>query len=177
MIINLFFFLPTQFVGMFAWKKMLKKGSRTDVKMRALKGTQTILLLVLAVIGTIGFGLVLNGVDSWFTSVMQRNQSIYGYFTQIFGERTALVGPLIDSSTEVLQLLAQLFMILAFVEQWLLWILTDVITIFMWLMVIIADPQSVSWAVPTLIMWIAYLINAVYGWRNWRSGAREEATL
>jgi nicotinamide mononucleotide transporter len=177
MLINIVYFLPTQFIGLAAWKKMMKKGSKTDVKMRELTLLQTIVLIAGAVIGTILFGLLLNGVDNWFTTVMRRNQSIYAYFAQLFGLRMKLAGPIVDASTEVLQVLAQIFMILAFAEQWLLWIMTNVITIIMWAIVIIADPTSVSWAVPTLIMWIAYLINSVYGYCNWRKGAKAETGL
>ncbi|MDR2750810.1 MAG: nicotinamide riboside transporter PnuC, partial [Clostridiales bacterium] len=99
MIINIFFFLPTQFIGIVAWKKMLQKGSKTDVKMRQLTQTQSALLLVAALVLTIVFGLALDGVDSFFTNSMQRSQSIYSYFTDITG--FPLLGPILDSSTEV----------------------------------------------------------------------------
>ena len=114
-------------------------------------------------------------VNNWFTISLQRNQSIYGYFALLFGVNLPLIGPIVDASTEVLQVLAQIFMILAYAEQWILWILTNVITIAMWIIVMIADPASVSWSAPTLIMWIAYLINAGYGYYNWRKGAISEA--
>jgi nicotinamide mononucleotide transporter len=177
MLINLAYFLPTQFIGMLAWKKMMKQGSKTDVKMRKLTSAQTALLIVGSVIATVLLGLLLNGVNNWFTSVMQRNQSIYAYFAQLFGLNITLAGPIVDASTEVLQVLAQIFMILAFAEQWLLWIMTNVITVIMWAIVIIADPTSASWAAPTLIMWIAYLINSGYGYYNWRKGAKAEALI
>jgi nicotinamide mononucleotide transporter len=173
MIINIFYFLPTQFIGIVAWKKMLQKGSKSDVKMRQLTAKQSAILLACALVLTIVFGLALNGVDSFFTKSMQRNQSIYSYFTDLTG--FSLVGPILDSSTEVLQVLAQIFMIMAFAEQWLLWILTNIITIAMWAVVVIADPESASWAVPTLVMWIAYLINSVYGYVNWKRGAKKSA--
>jgi nicotinamide mononucleotide transporter len=105
---------------------------------------------------------------------MKRNVSIYGYFEKIFGTGAVLVGPTLDFATEVTQILAQIFMVLAFAEQWVFWIITNIITIVMWAIVIIADPSSVSWALPTLIMWIAYLINSIYGFVMWRRGAENE---
>ena len=105
---------------------------------------------------------------------MKRNVSIYSYFEHVFGEKAVLVGPILDSSTEVSQVLGQLLMVLAFAEQWIFWIVTNVITIIMWAIVIIADPSSISWALPTLIMWIAYLINSLYGWFMWKRGANYE---
>lgn len=177
MLLNLGYFLPTQFIGIFAWKKMMKPGSMTDVKMRRLTATQTFFLLVGSIVATILFGLFLSRVDNWFTINMQRNHSIYNYFALLFGVNFKLAGPILDASTEILQILAQIFMILAFAEQWILWILTNIITVIMWIIVIVADPSSASWSVPTLIMWIAYLVNSGYGYYNWRKGAKPELAV
>lgn len=173
-IINIAYFLPTQFIGLFFWKKRLKTGSKADVKMRKLTARQAMYIIALGTIVTIGFGFFLHYVDNWFTDVMKRNISIYGYFEQILGSNATLAGPILDSATEVTQILAQLFMVLAFAEQWVFWIITNVITIIMWAVVIVADPSSVSWALPTLIMWIAYLVNSIYGYIMWIRGAESE---
>jgi nicotinamide mononucleotide transporter len=173
-IINIAYFLPTQFVGLLFWKTRLKSGSNADVKMRKLTAKQALYIIGLGFIAAVGFGLCLHFVDNWFTDVMKRNVSIYNYFEQVFGTGAILVGPFLDSATEVTQVLAQLFMVLAFAEQWILWIITNIITIIMWFVVIVADPSSISWALPTLMMWIAYLINSIYGWIMWRRGAGHE---
>jgi hypothetical protein len=31
------------------------------------------------------------------------------------------------------------------------------------------------WALPTLIMWIAYFINSIYGYANWKKWAAKDA--
>jgi nicotinamide mononucleotide transporter len=173
-IINIFYFLPTQFIGMAFWKTRLKKESKTDVMMRKLTPKQLLLILLGGVAAAVVFGMLLHGVDSWFTGAMKRNESIYAYFETMFGGGAFLAGPILDSSTEVTQILAQIFMVLAFAEQWIFWIITNVITIAMWIIVIVADPASASWAVPTLIMWTAYLVNSVYGWVIWKRGASNE---
>lgn len=171
-IINIVYFLPTQFIGLLFWKARLK--SKVDVKMRKLTVKQAICVIILSLIVAVGFGLCLHYVDNWFTEVLKRNVSIYNYFEQIFGTGAVFVGPFLDSATEVTQVFAQIFMVLAFVEQWIFWIITNIITIIMWGAVIIADPSSISWALPTLIMWIAYLINSIYGWYVWKKGADGE---
>jgi nicotinamide mononucleotide transporter len=173
-IINIAYFLPTQFIGLFFWRRRLESGSKADVKMRKLTVKQAICIITLGFIVTVGFGLFLHYVDNWFTEVMKRNVSIYSYFEKMFGASAVLVGPTLDSATEVTQVLAQIFMVLAFAEQWVFWIITNIITIVMWTIVIVADPSSVSWALPTLIMWIAYLINSIYGFAVWRRGAENE---
>ncbi len=173
-IINIAYFLPTQFIGMLFWNRRLRGGSMVDVEMRKLTMKQSIYIIALGLIVTVIFGLLLHYVDNWFTEVMKRNVSIYSYFEKLFGTGAVLVGPTLDSATEVTQILAQIFMVLAYAEQWVFWIITNIITIAMWVIVIVADPASVSWALPTLIMWIAYLINSIYGFRTWRRGADNE---
>jgi len=173
-IINIAYFLPTQFVGLLFWKRRLKKGSKEDVRMRKLTPKQVVYTITLGLIVTVIFGLFLHNVDNWFTEVMKRNISIYNYFINAFGAGATLTGPILDSATEVTQILAQIFMVLAFAEQWIFWIITNIITIVMWTIVIVADPSSISWALPTLIMWIAYLVNSIYGFAMWRKGAENE---
>lgn len=170
-IINIAFFLPTQFIGLYFWNKRLKSGSKADVNMRKLSLKQATPIIAFGIIVAIGFGMFLHLVDNWFTDVMKRNVSIYSYFEQMFGSKFVFVGPILDSTTEVTQILAQIFMVLAFAEQWVFWILTNVISIGMWAVVMVADPSSVSWALPTLIMWVAYLINSIYGYVMWKKGA------
>jgi nicotinamide mononucleotide transporter len=169
MMLNWFFFVPFQFIGFYVWKNRLKTNSKTDVQARRLSGKQWLIVIVGGAAVIIGFGLVLNSVDSWFTTAMKRNESIYTYLNQITG--VPLFGPLFDSSTEVFQILAQLLMTWAFAEQWPLWMVNNVITILMWVIVAIADPSMLPMAVTTCVMWVAYLINSGYGWHVWRAEA------
>ena len=95
---------------------------------------------------------------------------MYGTIAKVFG--IPLLGPMFDSSTEVLQIIAQILLIKRMAEQWPLWIATNVITIIMWVAVMIADPTSIPYALPTFIMWVAYLINSVYGTKVWYRDVR-----
>jgi nicotinamide mononucleotide transporter len=83
------------------------------------------------------------------------------------------MGPLLDSSTVILQIVAQILMILMFAEQWPFWIATNVITITIWGIVIITDQKSYAYAIPTLIMWVAFLVNSSYGATNWFKKAKQ----
>jgi nicotinamide mononucleotide transporter len=173
MLLNLFYFLPFQLIGFIWWRKHLRKGSQTEVTMRKLSLRQAVGIGIVGIAATLGFGLVLYKVDSWFTNAMKRNVSIYTYFDQTF--HIPFLGVVLDASTEVLQIAAQLLMTIAFAEQWIMWILTNIITIVMWATVIIADKSTIAWALPTLIMWIAYLVNSFYGYINWLRGAKANA--
>lgn len=56
-------------------------------------------------------------------------------------------------------------MMLRYREQWLLWIIIDIITVIMW--VLVGDLVMVT-------MWSVYLINAFYGYHNWTKMAKEK---
>ena len=49
-------------------------------------------------------------------------------------------------------------------EQWFFWIMVDVLSIIMWAYIFITSGGDVS----MLVMWSAFLVNAVYGYYNWR---------
>ncbi|MCX7745341.1 MAG: nicotinamide riboside transporter PnuC [Clostridia bacterium] len=171
MIINLFYFLPFQFIGFIWWQKHLKPNSKEFVVMRKLSPKQFISISLGGIIAAILFGMALFKLDNWFITAMKRNISIYNYLDNMF--HIPYLGAIFDASSEVLQIIAQILMVLAYAEQWIMWILTNVITIIMWLTVIISDRSSLPWSLPTLIMWIAYLINSTYGYFNWLKGAKQ----
>lgn len=70
---------------------------------------------------------------------------------------------LLDSITTVLSIVAFLLQIGRFMEQWILWIIINVFSITMWSL-LLGTPQG---SVTMIIMFSAYLINGVYGFRNW----------
>lgn len=170
MLLNLGYFLPFQLIGYIWWNKHLRNGSNNTVIMRRLNWKQAVGITAGGIVATGVFGYLLTQLDGWFFNVMKRNQSIYEYIDNIF--HVPFLGAIFDASTETLQVIAQILMTLAFVEQWILWILVNIITIIMWITVIVADPTSIAWAMPTLLMWVAYLVNSVYGYINWLRGAK-----
>lgn len=170
MMLNFFFFLPFQFIGYWAWKKRLKPESKTDITVRKLNAKQWLVLILGGGAVLVAFGLILNGVDSWFTTAMRRNESIYTYINDLTG--VPLFGPMFDSSTEIFQIVAQFLMTWGFVEQWPLWAINNIITIAMWTVVGFADPTLAPMAIVTAIMWVAYLVNSIYGWVVWNREAK-----
>ncbi|MDO4925049.1 MAG: nicotinamide riboside transporter PnuC [Turicibacter sp.] len=70
---------------------------------------------------------------------------------------------LIDSITTVLSIVAFLLQIGRFMEQWILWMIINVFSITMWSL-LLGTPEG---SVTMIIMFSAYLINGVYGFRNW----------
>lgn len=172
MLLNLFYFLPFQFIGFYWWTKNLRSFSNEFVVMKKLNVKQAIITTIGGIIATVLLGVALFKMDNWFVTAMKRNVSIYQYIDGVF--HIPYLGAIFDASTEILQIVAQILMTLAYAEQWLLWILTNIITIIMWVTVIIADKSSIAWAAPTVVMWCAYLVNSVYGYINWLRGASVE---
>lgn len=136
--------------------------------MRKLNVKQIAIILLVGSIFALLFGLLLNYVDYWLFDLLKRNSPIYQYIFQVTGLH---IGGILDGSTEILQIIATILMILSYREQWLFWILTNIISINLWVMVFIADPLSIGYVAPIIIMWVAYLINSFYGFYEWDKGA------
>ncbi|MFP3416446.1 nicotinamide riboside transporter PnuC, partial [Bacillus sp. SIMBA_074] len=59
--------------------------------------------------------------------------------------------PFVDSLTAILSILAMIFMVKRLVEQWVVWVIIDIFTIYMWLVAFMADGNDIS----ILVMWCA----------------------
>ena len=71
--------------------------------------------------------------------------------------------PFVDSISTVFSIIAMVLMAWRFMEQWVLWIIVDVVSVIMWIVVLAKGGTDIS----VLLMWTAYLINAIYGFINW----------
>ena len=138
--LNALYYLPMQFIGYFAWKKRVDDA---QVRARRLSMKQRILVASGCVVLTVALGLLL----------------------QCFGDGQ----PFKDSATTVLSIVAQALMAMAFMEQWVLWILTNVISVVMW---VIFVAQGKPHAALMVIMWSFYLLNSINGLRVWLTLSR-----
>ena len=62
-----------------------------------------------------------------------------------------------------LSVLAMLLSVRRLMEQWIVWIVVDVVTVFMWF----ADYQKGGTDIATLLMWCIYLLNAMVMFVKW----------
>ncbi len=60
-------------------------------------------------------------------------------------------------------------------EQWIFWAATNVVSIAIWAIIAIGDPTSYAYSIPTLVMWVAFLINSINGLVHWYKGSKEIA--
>jgi len=114
------------------------------VEMRSLTTKSKVLTAIICVLGTLalGFGLSL-----------------------ITGQNT----PYIDATTNVLSVVATILMVQRYKEQWTLFIILNIFTIIMWSIRTLAGSSN---GTIMIVMWSAYLVNAVYGYYNWNKGAK-----
>lgn len=128
------FYLVTMVWGIFLWKKNMQKNEdgTSDVKAKKFNWWQWLLSIVFTIIATVIMGYVLDNIGS--------NQAY------------------LDAATNVMAIFAQLLMIWRYREQWIWWVVIDVICTIMWFNV-------GNWSM--VAMYIAWTINALYGWYNW----------
>lgn len=128
---TLYVYIPAQFIGYFLWKaNMQKEQNSAAVIAKALTVKGWIGLLAFLSIGTLLFVELLN---------------YYG------GSSTGL-----DGLSTIIVIAAQVLMVLRYREQWLLWIVLNIISIALW-----AENTAMY------VMYSAYLLNSLYGYYNW----------
>lgn len=149
--LNALYYVPMQFIGWWQWRKRgaamseaEAAGGSVQVKARRFTWHQRILLALGCAAGVIAGGYVL----------------------QHFGDPQ----PFKDSATTVLSIVAQALMALAFMEQWALWIITNVISVAMWIICVV---RGEAHAAVMVIMWVFYLLNSLNGFRVWLKLSKE----
>ena len=149
--LNAFYYVPMQFIGWWQWRKRGaamsagEAGERSvQVKARRFSWQQRLLLALGSAAAVIACGYVLKH----------------------FGDPQ----PFKDSATTVLSIIAQALMALAFMEQWALWIITNIISVAMWS---ICVARGEAHAAVMVIMWVFYLLNSLNGFRVWLRLSKE----
>ncbi len=148
--LNALYYLPMQFIGWWQWRKRgaalseaETDGKGVQVQARRFDWRQRILLAVGCVTAVVAVGFLLRH----------------------FGDPQ----PFKDSATTVLSIVAQALMALAFMEQWALWIITNIISVVMWSVCVVRGDAHSGVMV---IMWSFYLLNSINGLRVWMKLSR-----
>lgn len=135
------FYLVTMIWGIFVWKRNSSVDSNGSSNVKALKFTPK--MWALSIIGTI-----------ICTAIM-------GYCLTEIGSHQAYT----DAATNVLAIFAQLLMVKRYREQWIWWIVIDLLCIKLWFV-------AGNWSM--VAMYVAWTINCVYGWYNWSKLNKEQ---
>ena len=143
--LNALYYVPMQFIGWWQWRKRGAAVSQEEagdgtVQVRARRFTwiQRAFLALGCLFAVVIFGLLL--------------------------EHLGDPQPFKDSTTTVLSIVAQALMALAFMEQWALWIITNIVSVIMWTVCLV---RGEAHAGVMVIMWAFYLLNSLNGFRVW----------
>lgn len=141
--LNLLFFAPMNVIGFLKWRKNMADDSVVEMRALSLKGFMVSIIISIVCILLMGFGL-----------------------SFIPGQKT----PYIDATTNILSIVATFLMTFRYREQWIYYIVLNVFTVLMWT---IRWINGSSDGMIMVLMWSAYLINAVYGYINWTRGSKK----
>ena len=151
-VLNAFYYVPMQFIGYWQWRKRgaavseaQAEGQGVQVKARRFTWNQRALLAIGCAAAVIAVGFILKH----------------------FGDPQ----PFKDSTTTVLSIIAQALMALAFMEQWALWIITNIVSVVMWCVCV---ARGEAHAAVMVIMWVFYLLNSINGLRVWLRLSRRQ---
>lgn len=143
--LNALYYVPMQFIGWWQWRKRGAAMSSAEssnggvqVKAQRFDWRQRAILFVGCTIAVVAVGFILKNIGD--------------------------PQPFKDSTTTVLSIVAQALMALAFMEQWILWIITNVVSVIMWCVCVY---RGEAHAAVMVIMWSFYLLNSINGLRVW----------
>ena len=153
--LNALYYVPMQFIGWWQWRKRgaavseaEAAGQGVQVKARRFDWRQRVLLAAGCTVAVVAVGFALRH----------------------FGDPQ----PFKDSLTTVLSIVAQALMALAFMEQWVLWIITNIVSVIMWSVCV---ARGEAHAAVMVIMWSFYLLNSINGLRVWLKLSKEGSDL
>lgn len=140
--LNVLYYFPMQFYGFYVWKKNMNQETH-EVKKRRMSKKGFGLLLVIITVATI----------------------LYGTFLKYIGGSLSYV----DALSTVISVVAMVISIKMYLEQWILWLIVDGVTVVMWAVAFRNGSDSIA----TLLMWIVYLGTAVVMYLKWSKEVRE----
>ena len=137
--LNAFYFFPMQFYGWYIWTKPAFKVSRDNVVSKLLSNKARVVWILITAVATYGYGLFLQSLDG--------------------------NTPFFDSASTVFSVIAMILMAKAYAEQWVLWIIVDIVTVIMWANICFNEGGMMNFGL--LIMWCLWTTNTIYGLLNW----------
>jgi len=143
------FFLPMQIVGWLQWKKIGTTGEQEQVAAKRLTRNQRIWISAASVVIMVAVWFVLRAVGGQDSEV--------------------------DAILMVICVIAQLLLTFAYMEQWVIWIAVNTLTIVMWTMSAFHGEGRLA-DLNIVICYIFTLINSINGLRVWlklSSGEKE----
>ena len=133
--LNICWYLPMMLAGIVCWRRRMDGKECVIKSSLGFRGRAVLLLSCIA--GIVGYAI--------FLHYMRDAQ------------------PVVDSATTVLSVAAMILTVKRCVEQWLLWIAVNALSVWMWLRVYLADGNSIA----ILLWWLIMLITGIIFFIRW----------
>ncbi|WP_295612595.1 nicotinamide riboside transporter PnuC, partial [uncultured Methanobrevibacter sp.] len=138
LMLNILYYLPMQFYGFYEWGKNMNPDTH-EVYKKKMSLRNTVILLISV------FALTV----------------LYGLFLQLLNGNL----PFVDALSTVVAIIALYISIKMYTEQWLLWIIVNIVTVIMWIYAL----NNGNGSVVILIMTLIYLINSIIMYFKWKN--------
>lgn len=144
-VLNAFYYLPMQFIGWYSWIGRRKNKESVTVVAKRMDTKERLILLL--------FSFMAVALTAWILNIYEDPQ------------------PIKDASTTVLSVIAMFLMVRRYMEQWVLWVVVNIISVVMW---VIFFARGESHSALMVIMWLFYLANSLNGWIIWARLSQSE---
>lgn len=134
--LNLIYYAPLQLIGYWMWKKNTS-GNADDVS-----------IAKVSLIGWLSYALITVAGTALLGDIFAKTQDPMPY---------------LDAFTTFGSVVAMYLMVKRHAEQWILWVLVDVATVYVWWVQTASEQRSYA----MVAMWVAFTGNAVYGLWKW----------
>ena len=133
----LFYYIPMEIAGFFSWGNHLKKNKSEIIKTK-LSLKRRIVLSLISITGSLITIIIL-----WFMNDK---------------------APISDGITAFLSIVGMYLTVKRCIEQWIIWMIVNALSLFMWLFLVIQGAKTFS----TVIMWAVYLALSFYFYAEWK---------
>lgn len=137
------YYVPMQILGFFKWNKNLKENKKEIIKISLTKKESIILYLLTLIISFIVIFILFKLGDT---------------------------SPFIDGITTIFSLLGMYLTVRRCLEQWVVWMIVNGLSLIMWIKVVINGATAYS----TVIMWLVYFLLAIYFYFVWKKEVKNK---
>ena len=134
--LNVFYYIPMNIVGFILWSRNMNSENQEVIKTK-LNNKYKIIIFALSFISIFIYGFILKKLGGSF--------------------------PFVDSASTVFAITAQILCVKRCTEQWIMWILVNILNISIWYINFASGGDNIA----TLLMWSVYLVNAVFMFIKW----------
>ena len=143
--LNWGWYFPMMFTGIFYWRKNLGANQIIQKTQLGVKGK--ILCYLLSLIAIVGYAIVLDRLND--------------------------PQPIIDSATTILSISAMILTVKRCADQWLLWTIVNILSVWMWFRVFQLDSAKIA----MLVMWLISLANGIIFYIQWHKDIKKCKTI